>query len=450
MFTPQYVPHCFANYAPTTPSSQYTELSTPMDDVSAALQNIAITRGDNEGGLPPVPPTTPAMFNVQLHATQSPMVAPIPLKASLMQPFGRRSSAADVITTTRNSIDSSSNDGGQSNRNRSQSVVDSGNLWKTKPCAFYANNGQCRKGVRCNYIHESPKADFMAALACRDPLDRIPPRSRTRKTPRKLSASSISSRQSYSRCSERHSFSEHDGKVDEEVTPADSPSTDGTEKVSQSEDRKNFRPISWRVIGGGVMMGGNREVCQQYLKGQCSDGVDCKYAHPEQDAELDTACNSCFAEFGSPTVQFATYHPPMFQPLFSPVSPFYLSTPSPASTFASLAPNSPLPEPAQGGRRSHRRKHRQVRDLTIHTKEYEQSYKAHRILDGRTLAEIGSPGDTLVEDVPAEDDEKSVIIEENAGLFSPRTIVRPMSTPPTPSHRDSLLSVKQLFAAESP
>ena len=69
-------------------------------------------------------------------------------------------------------------------------------------------------------------------------------------------------------------------------------------KESQKVRSPNFYPITWRVIGGGVMMGGRREfqlirvsdvgaeddatgeVCQDYMAGRSHEGTDCKYAHP--------------------------------------------------------------------------------------------------------------------------------------------------------------------------
>ncbi len=72
--------------------------------------------------------------------------------------------------------------------------------------------------------------------------------------------------------------------------------------TSGSESKKNnFFPVTWRVVGGGVMMSGKRtltlspscrriviltntragEVCESFMAGHCPDGGDCRFAHPE-------------------------------------------------------------------------------------------------------------------------------------------------------------------------
>ncbi|KAI6098109.1 hypothetical protein F5141DRAFT_438298 [Pisolithus sp. B1] len=53
---------------------------------------------------------------------------------------------------------------------------------------------------------------------------------------------------------------------------------------------KDFYPITWRVIGGGVMMGGERRICDAFVAGRCRDGDDCKFAH---ETELETDPNGC-------------------------------------------------------------------------------------------------------------------------------------------------------------
>lgn len=77
--------------------------------------------------------------------------------------------------------------------------------------------------------------------------------------------------------------------------PTDLPTQNHATEAMRSP---NFYPITWRVVGGGVMMGGQREyqcnrlfdiiaeakgigeVCQEYMAGRCHEGNDCKYAHP--------------------------------------------------------------------------------------------------------------------------------------------------------------------------
>ncbi|KAI6151377.1 hypothetical protein EDD17DRAFT_1141366 [Pisolithus thermaeus] len=73
-----------------------------------------------------------------------------------------------------------------------------------------------------------------------------------------------------------------------------STSTNARELQSRTNDcrSKDFYPITWRVIGGGVMMGGERRICDAFIAGRCRDGDDCKFAHEtelETDRELDAS-----------------------------------------------------------------------------------------------------------------------------------------------------------------
>jgi hypothetical protein len=71
--------------------------------------------------------------------------------------------------------------------------------------------------------------------------------------------------------------------------------------VIEEKKKHGFYPISWRVIGGGVMMSGKRmfyglwiippfhlcyagEFCHSYAAGYCDKGDDCPFAH---DSESD-------------------------------------------------------------------------------------------------------------------------------------------------------------------
>ncbi|KAF7980638.1 hypothetical protein HWV62_37444 [Athelia sp. TMB] len=49
--------------------------------------------------------------------------------------------------------------------------------------------------------------------------------------------------------------------------------------VIEEKKSQGFYPISWRVIGGGVMMGGSREICRAFTAGRCDKGEDCPFAH---------------------------------------------------------------------------------------------------------------------------------------------------------------------------
>jgi hypothetical protein len=72
-------------------------------------------------------------------------------------------------------------------------------------------------------------------------------------------------------------------------------SSEPRSKFDEEHDR-NVYPITWRVIGGGVMMGGQStyitrvitmptdwregEICTRYKDGACPDSDDCPYTHP--------------------------------------------------------------------------------------------------------------------------------------------------------------------------
>jgi hypothetical protein len=84
-----------------------------------------------------------------------------------------------------------------------------------------------------------------------------------------------------------------------ETTESSSPPTSlSVPHLPEENHKKGFFPISWRVIGGGVMMGGKSTYmrpsvesdvtylgrhqgppCQAFLAGRCADGDDCKFSH---------------------------------------------------------------------------------------------------------------------------------------------------------------------------
>ncbi|KAN0087500.1 hypothetical protein V8E55_006121 [Tylopilus felleus] len=109
--------------------------------------------------------------------------------------------------------------------------------YKTKQCKFYATNGACTSGEKCTFIHD-PEAEGNA-----------------KKPPPTLALPS-----------------------DAKLPP---------KPLDKFEDyrAKDFYPITWRVIGGGVMMGGQRQICPAFAAGQCRYGNDCKFAH---ETELKT------------------------------------------------------------------------------------------------------------------------------------------------------------------
>ncbi|KAI9433247.1 hypothetical protein BJY52DRAFT_1337897 [Lactarius psammicola] len=74
--------------------------------------------------------------------------------------------------------------------------------------------------------------------------------------------------------------------IDDPGSPAQSASQLDAE--SDDDRGRNIYPITWRVIGGGVMMGGQREICERFKEGGCPEGDDCPYAHLEEDGSDDT------------------------------------------------------------------------------------------------------------------------------------------------------------------
>ncbi|KIJ62528.1 hypothetical protein HYDPIDRAFT_114172 [Hydnomerulius pinastri MD-312] len=106
--------------------------------------------------------------------------------------------------------------------------------YKTKPCRFFATNGKCTSGNKCTFIHEVEPEKGKSSPDPELPGDaHLPPK-----------------------------------------------------PVNKYDDykTKDYYPISWRVIGGGVMMGGERRMCRAFLAGHCKYGEDCKLAH---ETELD-------------------------------------------------------------------------------------------------------------------------------------------------------------------
>jgi hypothetical protein len=91
------------------------------------------------------------------------------------------------------------------------------------------------------------------------------------------------------------SQSEQESASDDSVDSPQAPSEPRSK--ADEEGERNMYPITWRVIGGGVMMGGQStnltrvltlcsptglkgEVCPRSKDGVCPDSDDCPYAHP--------------------------------------------------------------------------------------------------------------------------------------------------------------------------
>jgi hypothetical protein len=73
--------------------------------------------------------------------------------------------------------------------------------------------------------------------------------------------------------------------------------------VNEENRKKGYFPISWRVIGGGVTLGGKRmricrfhqsfsdidlgPTCPSYIDGHCKEGDDCKLSHDDPEVHDD-------------------------------------------------------------------------------------------------------------------------------------------------------------------
>jgi hypothetical protein len=117
---------------------------------------------------------------------------------------------------------------------------------KTKQCKFYKKDGRCPQGNLCTFIHD-------------------------------LSAV-------------QGSQSEQESASDDSVDSPQAPSEPRSK--ADEEGERNMYPITWRVIGGGVMMGGQREVCPRSKDGVCPDSDDCPYAHPGEDTKTPVEVTS--------------------------------------------------------------------------------------------------------------------------------------------------------------
>ncbi|KAF9454876.1 hypothetical protein P691DRAFT_204661 [Macrolepiota fuliginosa MF-IS2] len=104
--------------------------------------------------------------------------------------------------------------------------------YKTKPCKFYTVEKGCPSGDGCTFIHDAS-------------IPPVPPIIRSHSKSPKLCGSS-------------------DSRVRSPTTSADKDDEKSKKSGSQDDDEagdnkeKSFFPITWRVIGGGVLIGGKR------------------------------------------------------------------------------------------------------------------------------------------------------------------------------------------------
>ncbi|TBU62213.1 hypothetical protein BD310DRAFT_918866 [Dichomitus squalens] len=298
-------------------------------------------------------------------------------------------------------------------------------FFKTKPCRFYVEPGGCIKGDRCNFIHEHPDEG-------RRPTGLVAPAG------------------TYSESEAEPELSGAESSVQGDTFSPLSPNTGPmSEHAPEHKDsKKNFYPVTWRVVGGGVMMSGQREVCENFMAGRCTEGADCRYAHPDT-SEPDYVFP--YPEFPpmysplspGPLVSPVIYAYPIMYPPISPPQPFALpemsgQIPAPPPPPSAAIPESQTPKS--------RRTHSVRRSLT--TTPITQpsglasgypTYSSHRIVDGSTLVESAHAPQSYL--YP----EGGLYAET---LFATRSMVRPVSTPPTPIHEHA--GIARLFAAESP
>ncbi|OBZ71508.1 hypothetical protein A0H81_08721 [Grifola frondosa] len=228
--------------------------------------------------------------------------------------------------------------------------------YKTKPCRFYNNGGYCVKGDRCNFIHDA--------------------------TMKSMSPKDIGSPKSFSD-SDSEYILETTGSQEE--TPRrpihDLPSKPVSE--TESNKKRNFFPITWRVVGGGVMMGGAREICADFMSGHCAEGDECRYAHPDS---YDAVPCLTSTDLYSPT------SPPMpntpYYPFYGNISPVSATVSNPYITVP-LVLACPVPEERRRAR-TRRRIKKTVISFEAQDDQEENPHFAHRIVDGNTLLEYDS------------------------------------------------------------
>lgn len=117
--------------------------------------------------------------------------------------------------------------------------------YKTKPCKYFSTKSECPNGDNCTFIHDTS-------------IFSVPPTVRS--------------------CLESPTMSGNDNHVIISPLGTDK-DNDNTEKsISQAKDvgsedsnEKNFFPVTWRVIGGGVLIGGKRT---ENLGGEKQCGVE--------------------------------------------------------------------------------------------------------------------------------------------------------------------------------
>lgn len=106
--------------------------------------------------------------------------------------------------------------------------------YKTKPCRYFSVENGCPNGDSCTFLHDAsiPPVPLMARSHSKSPTSSGNGDDDTTFFPR--------------RTDQDGENAENDTSRAEDAGPGD------------NKEKKNFFPITWRVIGGGVLMGGKR------------------------------------------------------------------------------------------------------------------------------------------------------------------------------------------------
>ncbi|KAI0365708.1 hypothetical protein BV20DRAFT_972778 [Pilatotrama ljubarskyi] len=348
---------------------------------------------------PPAPPTTPTSASTSIPSSWAGHEQPEWNIGDRPHPSQERALTyrSDAPRTVRSANPASSHRAQKRNQ-----------FFRTKPCRFFNEPAGCVKGDRCNFIHSTPPdGSLPTGLAGHAEV-----------------------------MSEGEAESAADSSIHSEHSPSTAATSEAQDSASTATDehKRNFYPVTWRVVGGGVTLGGKREICENYMAGRCSEGADCRYAHP------DTNEDDCVFGYPEP--------PPVnFIPTISPVLvPYPIMYPamSPVHTFALPALPGPLPvtppptmQPTPTPKSMHASKN-SLTQLTVVTTVAQpiampHAYSPHRVVDGSTLLDREWPAGTY----------------RSENLWAGRSIVRPLSSPSTPVHGPDV-GVAKLFAAEMP
>ncbi|KAI0344401.1 hypothetical protein BDW22DRAFT_1354428 [Trametopsis cervina] len=266
---------------------------------------------------------------------------------------------------------------GRSNRGRPSRVCH----YRTKPCSFYAGGkGHCVKGDRCNFRHDLS-------------IPSVP--------------TDVETESSVGADTSTASESDHEASVDNPHSPS-----------TAKQDRRNYYPISWRVVSGGVMMSGPREICQDYMAGRCADGLDCKFSHPTSGDESE------------PTMLSEVLMSPFYTPSLSPAPPVGL--------FHVPMLLQPPPRSQAPWAMSDARDKRQVRSRG----------GLGQLYDGETLLPVINLVENADEAAQLQEVDATSEPREDVKLLSARSIPRPVSTPPATAI--SFVKIARIFPAESP